>query len=315
MGENEKNLNFNIYYLNFSKVYEISMIINNVIISSMQRENSNLNESSKRKGVSINSGVGTKHLAEIKSGIGYESSDKSMTSSKMIELLDVKTTKSILLREIIGKCKDFKGFNNECKEGDLLKIDKVNLSMLDEENLRQILMLRKDALKGLKVEGFEVNNLISSMLQDYQYILKGTFNNSKDAIILKIPMEIEDEFESKYNIYDLLIGHLSVIGVYKGTIEEDFIKNSTFSYLTNLDTQQKQPIEKILPSSSAIQHNPVENSSVKSNEDIKFHFIDIIALIQDVQFKEIKPATVEDIEEKNWYSKTIEFFRRGGRKK
>ncbi len=32
---------FNTYYLNFSKVYEISMMINNAILSTIQRESAN----------------------------------------------------------------------------------------------------------------------------------------------------------------------------------------------------------------------------------------------------------------------------------
>ena len=51
----------------------------------------------------------------------------------------------------------------------------------------------------------EVNNLISSMLQDYAYILKGlvydeSMKEPVSEIIIKIPMEIQSEFENKYNI-------------------------------------------------------------------------------------------------------------------
>ena len=81
----------------------------------------------------------------------------------------------------------------------------------------------------------EVNNLISSMLQDYSYILKGKvydseFQNVVDEIIIKIPMEIQTEFENKYSIDDLLIGHVSVVGIYKGEVEEEFITSNTFTF-------------------------------------------------------------------------------------
>lgn len=114
-------MNFNIYYLNFSKVYEISMMINNVIRSSIQTEESNIHEELKTTGVSINAGVGSKaYLANIKSGIINESSDKNTKSATWVESLDVITTKSILLSRIINKCKLFNGFD-QCHEGDLLK--------------------------------------------------------------------------------------------------------------------------------------------------------------------------------------------------
>lgn len=314
--ENEKkNMNFNIYYLNFSKVYEISMMINNIIISSVQSEKSQSHAISNRRGASITAGLGSKKfLADIKSVIGTESSDKSVKSSKMIESLDVKTTKSILLREIISRCKDFKVFN-KCEEGDLLKIDKVSLSMLDEETLRQILILRKDALHGLRVEGFEINNLISSMLQDYSYVLKGQFDDSKDAIILKIPMEIESEFESKYKVDDLLIGHVSVVGVYKGTVTEEFIKTNTFSYFVNLGMQQQEPEKKVFQSNEPAKLNRpfTKNISSRSNEiETTYHFIDIIALIQDVQFKQqVYESTTTPVSP--WYKRILNFFRMGGR--
>lgn len=315
-----ENMEFNIYYLNFSKVYEISMMINNVIRSSIQREKTDSHERSKRRGASFNAGVGSKeYLANIKSGISSESNNKDITSSKWVESLDVITTKSILLREIICKCIPFSTFN-ECKEENLLKIDKLSLSILDEETLRGILVLRKDALKGLSIEGFEVNNLISSMLQDYSYILKGVFDDEEkeeEAVILKIPMEIENEFENKYNVYDLLIGHLSLIGVYKGTVSEDFIKTNTFNYFANFDAKQQQPEKKVFKS-SIVQSGMSESklSSTQSNSCTKFHFIDIIALVQDVQFDEKH----KDIEEKvgtlqHLWNELLNFFSRSGGKK
>ena len=55
------------------------------------------------------------------------------------------------------------------------------------------------------------------MLQDYAYILKGlvydeSMKEPVSEIIIKIPMEIQSEFENKYNINDLLIGHVSIVG-------------------------------------------------------------------------------------------------------
>ena len=52
----------------------------------------------------------------------------------------------------------------------------------------------------------EVNNLVSSMLQDYAYIMKGSVydengENAVAEIIIKIP-----------------IGHVSVVGIYKGVV-------------------------------------------------------------------------------------------------
>jgi hypothetical protein len=311
--KSENEMNFNIYYLNFSKVFEISMMINNEIKSGMQREKGETYETTKKSGVSLNADLGSNYLAKIKSGISAESSNRSANSSKLIESLDVITTKSILLREIVNKCKNFTDFD-KCNEGDLLKIDKVNLSVLDDELLRQILILRKDALKGLTVEGFEVNNLITSMLQDYSYILKGNLNNSDDLIMIKIPMEIEDEFESKYNVYDLLIGHLSVIGIYKGIVKENFVKTNIFSYFANMDpTQNLITDTKVKPSSSAqVKDLERKDKSSISNNENNFHFIDVIALIQDVEFEQQTDGIVNEVSvDLPWYKRIFNlFFRR-----
>lgn len=166
------------------------------------------------------SAQGTKQFLDgIKASISADARETSTSSSKVVESLDVKTTKSILLRRIIEQCASVTLLDNSV-EGDLVKVDRVKLELLNEESLRQFLILRRDALKGMRVEGMEVNNLVSSMLQDYAYILKGlvydeSMKEPVSEIIIKIPMEIQSEFENKYNINDLLIGHVSIVGIYK----------------------------------------------------------------------------------------------------
>lgn len=39
--DNNKSKDFNIYYLNFSKVYEIAMMINNVILTKIEKDKTN----------------------------------------------------------------------------------------------------------------------------------------------------------------------------------------------------------------------------------------------------------------------------------
>ena len=224
MEKTTKSKDFNIYYLNFSKVYEIAMMINNVILTKIERDQSSSFEEQYGFTSSV-SAQGTKHFLDgIKSSISADAKETSTSSSKVVESLDVKTTKSILLRRVIEQCASAKTLES-LAEGDLIKIDNVKLELMDEESLRQFLILRRDALKGMRVEGMEVNNLVGSMLQDYAYILKGVISDQKTNgintdIIIKIPMEIQNEFENKYSINDLLIGHVSIVGIYKGKVEE-----------------------------------------------------------------------------------------------
>ena len=306
----DKQSCFNIYYLNFSKVYEISMMINNVIVSAIQREKSTSLErfSSKTATISANMGISSqKYLAEIKSVIGAESSERNTNSSKMIESLDVKTTKSILLRQIVEKCTVCSSLMSKdegptlANEGDLIKIDNIKLKILNEENLRQILMLRKDALKGFRVEGMEINNIVSSILQDYSYVLYGQLP-SDEEVIIKIPMETENEFENKYRVDDLLIGHVSIIGVYKGSVTESFITSNTFNYMAAMGGSQPiEPEKKVFPSSIPKTAIVATSPKSKTNSDKGYSFIDVIAIVQDVTF--YSPPVEETIVKLPWYKR------------
>ena len=293
-ADKKKSRDFNIYYLNFSKVYEIAMMINNVILTKIETDHSSSFEAQYGFTSSI-SAQGTKDFLDgIKASISADAKETSTSSSKVVESLDVKTTKSILLRRVIDQCASVAKLD-ESTEGDLVKIDRVKLELLNEESLRQFLILRRDALKGMRVEGMEVNNLVSSMLQDYAYILKGTVydESSKQPvaeIIIKIPMEIQSEFENKYNINDLLIGHVSIVGIYKGVVSEEFITSNTFTYFQEAGARkerQEASANKVIKSNT--QPIPCDVEIQKSDDE--YHFVDTLAIIQDVAFKlEANPA-------------------------
>lgn len=297
-----KSKDFNIYYLNFSKVYEIAMMINNVILTKIERDQSSSFEEQYGFTSSI-SAQGTKFFLDgIKSSISAETRETSSSSSKVVESLDVKTTKSILLRRIIEQCAPVTSLESFA-EGDLVKVDNIKLELLNEESLRQFLILRRDALKGMRVEGMEVNNLVGSMLQDYAYILKGEICSDNPAdktteIIIKIPMEIQSEFENKYSINDLLIGHVSIVGIYKGKVKEEFITSNTFTYFQEVgERKESQSIaaKKIIKSNSY----PNTQDVCKDRDSNLYHFIDTFAIVQDVTFY-LEEATAFKL---HWWNK------------
>ena len=186
-------------------------------------------------------------------------------------------------------------------EGGLIKIDNIKLKILNEENLRQILMLRKDALKGFRVEGMEINNIVSSILQDYSYVLYGQLPSGEEVII-KIPMETENEFENKYRVDDLLIGHVSIIGVYKGSVTESFITSNTFNYMAAMGGgQQIEPEKKVFPSSIPKTEILATLPKSKTNGDKGYSFIDVIAIVQDVTFYSL--PVEETIVNLPWYKR------------
>lgn len=298
---------FNIYYLNFSKVYEIAMMINNVIKTRIEKEGSSSITEESGISSSISASGNRGFLNGIKSQVSAEAKEVSFSSQKVVESLEVKTTKSTLLRSVIEKCTPISTIGS-VSEGDLIKIDEVKFELFDEDSLRQFLILRRDALKGMRVEGMEVNNLVSSMLQDYAYILKGTVSKTTDDsfdIMIKIPMDVKSEFESQYSVDDLLIGHVSVIGIYKGSVKESFIVSNTLSYFGSKQNSSAAETSKIIKSDTP-QKAP---SPQVIRENDTYHFVDTIAIIQDVSF-DYKPDAVK----LHWWNKIGAWLSKLGRK-
>ena len=306
MKNNSIDRCFILYYLNLSKVYELSMMINNVIMTNIQREKNNSSKISRNANASIGGTLKTDsdYLASIKSVIESNKSSEYLSSSKIIENLDIKTTKSVLLNKIKEKCIVDKNINN-FKEGDLIQIDNVQLSILDRETLQQMLLLKRDALKGMKVDGIDINNVISSMIKDYSYILLGNIESDKEnKFIIKIPFEIENEFENNYNVDDILLGKVSLIGIYKNKNNILDITSNTLNYfITNNETINNTDHK-------FIQSNEESKQEIKKNkENNEYHYIDIIAIIQEVKFRDemIKGKT-------RWYKRFFDFFRVRGKK-
>lgn len=274
---------FNIYYINIAKVYEISMMIDNVQITSIVNEKSQSKETNR----SSNAGISIDYLSQIKANIGANKEDKSSSANKIIESIEIKTTKSILLRKIIDKSKNPTSFEN-LNEGDLIKLENVQLQLHNEIELRQVKMLTNGALKGFSYEGIEINNLINSTLKDYSYVLIGKFAN--EQLIIKVPMQFENEFENLYNIDDLLMGSITLIGIYKKKIKKSNIRN-TFSTIQELG--QSTSNSRIESSRENVEQ---ELQEPVFDDDKLYNFVDTIAIVQDI-YKE-EPF---EVAKQNWF--------------
>jgi hypothetical protein len=292
---------FNLYYMNLNKVYEISMMINNVIVSSCEKETGNIITNKKYRKSSIEGQIDSKYLASVKSILETGNSREKVSSSKMIEKLDIKTTKSILLKTIKNKAKEITNLDN-CKEGELVLLKNVKLSILDKKNLRQMLLLKRDALKGIQVEGIEINNIVNSMIKDYSYILSGSLKSDENnqQFVIKIPFEIENEFENNYSVDDIILGNVSVIGIYKNKNNIEDIANNTLNYFSNNDFDNRDT--KFFQSSK---------QDIKNNNDYdgikEAHYIDVIGIIQEIKFNDLIPV--------GFWNKIKSFFRRNKNEK
>ena len=143
------------------------------------------------------------------------------------------------------------------------------------------------------------------MLQDYAYILVGTIKGIEDKLVFKIPMEAKAEFENKYNIDDILIGHVSVVGIFKGPVVAREIASNTLSYFQEKGEEQKQTVTARIIKSN--QEALGEQNVVKQESREIYQFIDTIAIIQDVHFKQ------SELKKIRWWNKMGIWLSRIGR--
>jgi hypothetical protein len=269
---------FNLYYLNLSKVYEISMMINNVILTGISSEEEIGKSKESSLSVNYESEVGNKDLAKIKSSLSSGEIEKQTYSSKISRTFEVKTTKSRLLLDIIKKCETVKKFDTNTDTGVLIKVDDLKLNLFNEEETRAILALRKNALEGFQHEGLNVNNFINAVIQDYTFVIRGELKNEKNEkqnLIFRIPTSLESEFENQYTIDDLLIGKVSVIGIYRGEETKKSIESNTITFFQNVGTESNQ---------SNIVSGNEEHAQTNEPDETKYHYVDILAITQDIRF-------------------------------
>lgn len=282
---------FNIYYVNFPKVYEIKMMLNNMV--SLGKE------VTKDKGVEgdvyLKTKLGFNIMDIFKLGdIDAGGSAKGSSSRKVLETFEIKTTKSIILDEVVRNAKTIDKFN-DVEEGELIKLDKVKLSLENEDELRVVKMINSGAFKDLVApgtNGFDINNLFNSMFKDYAYKIKGEIKGEESKVLFKIPLTFENEFESSYSVDDLFVGKVSVVGLYKGKIKVDDLKNS-FEYFQELGqfqtpVQSANEDDEIQDSHYKTKANPIPFYFKSSGDGSEYHYIDLLAIIQNINIKPSK---------------------------
>tara|TARA_R110002049_G_scaffold73897_1_gene190832 strand:+ start:316 stop:1191 length:876 start_codon:yes stop_codon:yes gene_type:complete len=282
---------FNIYYINFPKVYEIKMMLSNVIALSKEKQTDNIG--GKEVDFRGKLGVNFLNLFNIAgASLEGEAGRKNIKSDsqKVLETFEIKTTKSIILNEIIEKSNLITSFK-DVQEGSLIKVDNVNLTLENEPELRTVKLFTSGSFKGMNIpgaNGFDINNLFNSMFKDYAYKMKGVLVENDDELLIKIPMTFESEFESSYSVDDLFIGKVSVVGLYKGKIKIDSLKNSLEFFqeigtMQNLISNKEEVIKEIQDSQYTSKNENTDFLFASSKDgDKEFHYIDLLAIIQNV---------------------------------
>lgn len=269
---------FNTYYINYPKVFEIAMLIDNKI--KINAEESIKKQRGYKQNYGIESSFNINKLP-IKGDLGGEYSE--LTNHEYKEIQEIKNTNSTYLREILKKCKKVENLNN-LHNGDLVKIDNVKLKIWNNEEILQANSIISGAFNGNTVNTYSdgqafkinVNSLTNMILKDYKYYLMCT--KAEEKFYIDIPMSAEKEFENKYSIYDLEIGLVNIIGIYR-TEYYDPENKTTYSKLQELGNKQNIEIDE-MKSSRETKENRQE--SIKLG---KAPYIDLIAIIQDLSFE------------------------------
>jgi len=219
---------------------------------------------------------------------------KGAGSKKVLETFEIKTTKSVILNEIVEKSNKISDLKN-IKEGELIQINNVNLSLENEAELRTVKLFTSGSFKGLSLpdtNGLDINNLFNSMFKDYAYKMKGSLDGSEDDLLVKIPFTFENEFESSYSVDDLFIGKVSIIGLYKGKIKIDQLRNS-FEFYKDLGELTQLQNTGVTSKNEEIQDSQYKKEDVKDNffasskfSDKEFHYIDLLAIVQNISIPE-----------------------------
>ena len=278
---------FNIYYINFPKVYEIKMMLGNIISTAKEVTQGNNNETEDE----IKAKFGFKFFDFFNTGIEGGSKTKGSDSKKVLETFEIKTTKSVILSEVVEKSNQISSFEN-LQEGALIMIDNANLSLENEAELRTVKLFTSGAFKNMTVpgaNGFDMTDLFNSMFKDYAYKIKGTIRDCSENILIKIPITFENEFESSYSVDDLFVGKVSVLGLYKGKIKIDNIKNSFqfFAEIGNLQTLNQFQFQSEDDEIQDSQYSKNPNADgyqhfLSSGDGKDYHYIDLLAIVQNI---------------------------------
>lgn len=276
---------FTVYYMNHSKVYEMRMLLNNKIFKEGTSEKE---KAASGKAELHAEGEGkvplfSKVSGDVDANLGHEK------RTKLIDTLEYINTKSRMLAEIKGYCLGFD--ENERKEGNLVYIDNVSLSLLNEDEVRTLITIMSGTFDGITIPeagGLDIGHLFQSFIKSgtsFKLIGKIEDANSANAsnssdIILKIPIDGTDLFESGYSVDDLLIGKVGIIGICKGKVRPADLRSSYEYFQTKGKTAEPE-------NDGFIDGSAKERASepVKEEDATEATYIDVIAIIQAVNKK------------------------------
>lgn len=285
--EVKKDEMFNIYYLNSEKAIEISMLFDNSILEKIVRsKSSGLDVSSK---ASFDTRISSKipslgqYIPALDIGMGGSFS----RANRVEDTIRVVSSKSTILKPIYDKASVSNLVN--LKSGALVKIKDVSLHVDNYDDAKTVSALTSGILRSIPVDGvgnIDLTSLISVLFKNYTYVVYGDISDDK-RIMLKIPMSPENELESHYDISDLEIGKVTVLGIYRGQFDWATIESKT-NILMRSDSKgasSENPGLLLNDIDDGVEIESLDTdleTDVDSEDKKEVHFIDVIAILQDI---------------------------------
>lgn len=286
---------FSLYYINTEKVYEIAMLLNNRIITGGTKENELESTIEKQANIGINSNLNYLETVKSELGLSHNVQTHNGIKNKVLENFDVKTTKSNMLASIISKANVYQE-NASMNLGDLVLLKNATLELLNaEESYAVTKMILNGAFKDTKISSnsddmrieFDLSAMINSLLKDCVYELGCSVGDKK--YMLTIPMTFENDFENSYNIYDLQVGSVTIVGIYRGKRQYD--KRLSLQDIFSDNNEKKksntyQNSEYTLEPSVEIKEEDNGDANIEQKRLKEYHeVIDVIAVIQEINAK------------------------------
>lgn len=268
---------FNLYYINYAKAYEIAMLLDNRILEQKTKEKDTEASLNATGSVDVNSISKMPFIGKYMPKLDLNGELSGTKSSKVIDTVKVITTKSTILKRIYDKAKEVSKLNDKTI-GNLIKIKNVSLIVKNENDILGAKTLLSGALGDIPIDGVgnvNLSTLLEVIFKDSAYILEGTLPEKKfgknEKIVIKIPMQAENEMENQYSLSDLEIGKVTIIGIYRG----NYSGQELYSKL-NRFTEVKEETE--------YGDAGIESDDTEENETQNIHYIDVISVVQDIVF-------------------------------
>ena len=282
-----KNM-FNIYYINNEKASEISMLFDKKKKKKITRIKNTEIVLAGETELSTDASSKIPFFGRFLPTVDLNGNLSRNRSNRVEDTVKVVSSKSTILRPLYDKAAEVRRLD-ENKIGNLIKIKGVNLSVVNSNDVIATKALLSGMLNHVPVEGMGFMNftaLLEAIFKDSAYVLWGKLPHklgSDESLMLKIPMSAENEMESQYSITDIEIGKVTIIGIYRGKYERAEIERK-INKLMALNDSKKQAET---PSDSQDAGLDIEDGAIRDPNDTpdnhgKVHYIDVIAIIQDI---------------------------------